>query len=194
MACLHAAVRRRRRRSSGRRPVQRPSRADTYHGDAARVPGDWSPPARRAHLPHGQHRDPAQRSPGAGGVVRQGYRAGVDAFIVQDLGLAAEMRRTLPEADLTVSTQMNVVSTRPAWKRPLLRGLARRTFCPRARTRRSRRAVRPASANAVATPKSSATAPSASAIRASATCPRSWAAARPTAHVRPGPSPALRTA
>lgn len=43
-------------------------------------------------------------------VVRQGYRAGVDAFIVQDLGLAAEMRRTLPEADLHVSTQMNVLN------------------------------------------------------------------------------------
>ena len=43
-------------------------------------------------------------------VVRQGYRAGVDAFIVQDLGLAAQMRRTLPEADLHVSTQMNVLN------------------------------------------------------------------------------------
>ena len=40
--------------------------------------------------------------------VREAYRAGADAFIVQDLGLAAEMRRTLPEAELHVSTQMNI--------------------------------------------------------------------------------------
>ncbi len=40
-------------------------------------------------------------------LVRQAYRAGVDAFIVQDIGLAAEMQRTLPQANLHVSTQMN---------------------------------------------------------------------------------------
>ena len=39
--------------------------------------------------------------------ARQAWRAGADAFIVQDIGLAAELRRTLPGARLHVSTQMN---------------------------------------------------------------------------------------
>ncbi len=42
--------------------------------------------------------------------ARQAYRAGADAFIVQDIGLAAELSRTLPEARLHVSTQMNTVN------------------------------------------------------------------------------------
>lgn len=41
-------------------------------------------------------------------LVRQAYRAGVDAFIVQDLGLAAEIHRTLPQAVWHASTQMNI--------------------------------------------------------------------------------------
>ena len=41
-------------------------------------------------------------------LVRQAYRRGVDAFIVQDLGLARELRRALPEAELHISTQMNM--------------------------------------------------------------------------------------
>lgn len=40
-------------------------------------------------------------------TVRQAYRAGADAFIVQDIGIAAEVARTLPEARLHISTQMN---------------------------------------------------------------------------------------
>ena len=40
-------------------------------------------------------------------MARQAYRAGADAFIVQDIGLAAELTRTLPEAGLHISTQMN---------------------------------------------------------------------------------------
>lgn len=40
--------------------------------------------------------------------VRQAYRAGADGFIVQDIGLAAEISRTLPEASLHLSTQMNI--------------------------------------------------------------------------------------
>jgi len=39
--------------------------------------------------------------------ARQAWRAGADAFIVQDIGLAAELRRTLPEVRLHISTQMN---------------------------------------------------------------------------------------
>lgn len=42
--------------------------------------------------------------------ARQAYRAGADAFIVQDIGLAAELSRTLPEARLHVSTQMNTIN------------------------------------------------------------------------------------
>ena len=40
-------------------------------------------------------------------LVRQAYRAGVDAFIVQDIGIAAEIARTLPDARVHASTQMN---------------------------------------------------------------------------------------
>ena len=31
-------------------------------------------------------------------TMRQAYRAGVDAFIVQDIGIASELKRTLPQA------------------------------------------------------------------------------------------------
>lgn len=40
-------------------------------------------------------------------LVRQAWRRGVDAFIVQDIGLATEIKRALPEARLHISTQMN---------------------------------------------------------------------------------------
>lgn len=41
-------------------------------------------------------------------LARQAYRVGADSFIVQDIGLAAELTRVLPDASLHVSTQMNV--------------------------------------------------------------------------------------
>ncbi|MEG2458873.1 MAG: U32 family peptidase [Raoultibacter sp.] len=41
-------------------------------------------------------------------LVRQGYRAGIDAFIVQDIGIVAEIARTLPAARVHISTQMNI--------------------------------------------------------------------------------------
>ena len=44
-------------------------------------------------------------------LARQAYRAGADAFIVQDIGIAAELSRTLPEARLHISTQMNTHNT-----------------------------------------------------------------------------------
>lgn len=40
-------------------------------------------------------------------LVRQAYRRGVDGFIMQDVGLASEVHRTLPEAEIHISTQMN---------------------------------------------------------------------------------------
>lgn len=40
-------------------------------------------------------------------AARQAYQAGVDAFIVQDIGLAAALREMLPQARLHISTQMN---------------------------------------------------------------------------------------
>ena len=43
-------------------------------------------------------------------TMRQAYRAGVDAFIVQDIGIASELKRTLPQARLHISTQMNTHS------------------------------------------------------------------------------------
>lgn len=39
--------------------------------------------------------------------ARQAWRAGVDAFIVQDIGVASELKRTLPQARQHISTQMN---------------------------------------------------------------------------------------
>lgn len=39
--------------------------------------------------------------------ARQAYRSGADAFIVQDIGVAAELARSLPQARLHISTQMN---------------------------------------------------------------------------------------
>ncbi|NGM16516.1 U32 family peptidase [Eggerthellaceae bacterium zg-893] len=44
-------------------------------------------------------------------LARQAYRAGADAFIVQDIGVASELARTLPEARLHLSTQMNIHNT-----------------------------------------------------------------------------------
>lgn len=41
-------------------------------------------------------------------LVRQAYRRGVDAFIVQDLGLAGRMHETLPDAAIHISTQMDI--------------------------------------------------------------------------------------
>jgi U32 family peptidase len=46
--------------------------------------------------------------PSALECARQAWRAGADAFIVQDIGLAFELHRTLPEAELHASTQMNI--------------------------------------------------------------------------------------
>ena len=40
--------------------------------------------------------------------AREALVAGADAFIVQDVGLAAEIKRTFPEADIHASTQMNI--------------------------------------------------------------------------------------
>lgn len=44
---------------------------------------------------------------GALELARQAYRRGVDAFIVQDIGIASEIKRILPDAHIHVSTQMN---------------------------------------------------------------------------------------
>lgn len=40
--------------------------------------------------------------------ARQAWRAGADAFIVQDIGFARELHRVLPQAPLHASTQMNI--------------------------------------------------------------------------------------
>ncbi len=45
--------------------------------------------------------------PDAMELARQAYRAGVDAFIVQDPGIASEIVRTIKGARLHISTQMN---------------------------------------------------------------------------------------
>lgn len=42
--------------------------------------------------------------------ARQAWRAGADAFIVQDIGIAHELSRTLPQAEIHASTQMNIHS------------------------------------------------------------------------------------
>lgn len=43
-------------------------------------------------------------------LARQAYAAGVDALIVQDIGLAARLRQVLPQLPLHASTQMTVAS------------------------------------------------------------------------------------
>ena len=43
-------------------------------------------------------------------TARLAYRCGVDAFIIQDIGLASELVRTLPQARVHASTQMNIHS------------------------------------------------------------------------------------
>lgn len=40
--------------------------------------------------------------------ARKAYKAGADALILQDIGLITEIRRTLPECPLHLSTQMNI--------------------------------------------------------------------------------------
>lgn len=41
--------------------------------------------------------------------ARQAWRAGADAFIVQDIGLADQLAKTLPQARVHISTQMNTL-------------------------------------------------------------------------------------
>ncbi|MBE6472816.1 MAG: U32 family peptidase [Coriobacteriaceae bacterium] len=41
-------------------------------------------------------------------VVKDAHESGADAFIVQDAGLAAELKRQVPQASLHISTQMNI--------------------------------------------------------------------------------------
>ena len=41
-------------------------------------------------------------------TARQAYRRGVDAFIVQDIGLISELQRILPVCPIHTSTQMNI--------------------------------------------------------------------------------------
>ncbi|MCL2888946.1 MAG: U32 family peptidase, partial [Eggerthellaceae bacterium] len=60
-------------------------------------------------------------------AARQAYRAGVDAFIIQDIGLAAELKRVLPEARIHASTQMNI-HTKAGIEAAAALGMARVTF------------------------------------------------------------------
>ena len=46
------------------------------------------------------------------GVIRRAWLLGADAFIIQDWGLIAEVRRTWPEMEVHVSTQANVHDAR----------------------------------------------------------------------------------
>ena len=41
-------------------------------------------------------------------LARQAYRCGVDAFIVQDIGIFIELSRIMPDVEVHVSTQMNI--------------------------------------------------------------------------------------
>lgn len=41
-------------------------------------------------------------------LARQAYRCGVDAFIVQDIGISIELSRIIPDVEVHVSTQMNI--------------------------------------------------------------------------------------
>lgn len=101
--------------------------------------------------------------------ARQAWRAGADALIIQDIGLASEIARALPDIRLHVSTQMNTcnaagIRAAAAWAPSVSRSPASfpwrkspisRRWVPR-RASKSRR---------------SAMARCASAIPASASCP-----------------------
>lgn len=41
-------------------------------------------------------------------LARQAYRCGVDAFIVQDIGISIELSRIMPDVEVHISTQMNI--------------------------------------------------------------------------------------
>ena len=41
-------------------------------------------------------------------LARQAYRCGVEAFIVQDIGISIELSRIMPDVEVHVSTQMNI--------------------------------------------------------------------------------------
>lgn len=41
-------------------------------------------------------------------LARQAYRCGIDAFIVQDIGISIELGRIMPDVEVHVSTQMNI--------------------------------------------------------------------------------------
>ena len=41
-------------------------------------------------------------------LARQAYRCGVDAFIVQDIGISIELSRIMPDVEVHVSTQMSI--------------------------------------------------------------------------------------
>ena len=41
-------------------------------------------------------------------LARQAFRCGVDAFIVQDIGISIELSRIMPDVEVHVSTQMNI--------------------------------------------------------------------------------------
>lgn len=41
-------------------------------------------------------------------LARQAYRCGVDAFIVQDIGISIELSHIMPDVEVHVSTQMNI--------------------------------------------------------------------------------------
>ena len=110
--CAKAAVGKRRGRHLLRpEPVQRPDAGRQLHrGRPARADG-VSPPARRARLRDVQHAHFSRTNlPAAEAYLRAIIAAGVDAAIVQDIGICRLIRRLSPDFPIHGSTQMTVTS------------------------------------------------------------------------------------
>ena len=109
---LRAASRERRRRGlPRRRSAQRaPRRRELHPRDAGRdLP--VRPPAWCAGLSDRQRRGSASRDRRRARSRRPAWAAGVDAVIVQDLGLLRAVRRALPHVRVHSSTQLNAHNT-----------------------------------------------------------------------------------
>jgi hypothetical protein len=105
----------RRRKRRGRdlfrpRKIQRPDARPQFHrGRFAQADG-VSAPARRERLRHVQHARFANELADAEKYLRAIIAAGVDAAIVQDVGICRLIRRLSPDFPIHASTQMTVTS------------------------------------------------------------------------------------
>ena len=162
-------------------------RGQLWPGRIARI-DDVPPHSRRQRLPDAQHARLRRRTRGGRAAARVAIAAGVDAVLVQDVGLLRLLGRLCPELPLHASTQMTLEQRR-VHPRGRVAGRAKGRAAARAFHRPDRRHP-PANGNR--SWKRSSTAPFASAIPANASPVCRWAAAAPIAANAPSPA-ACRT-